>query len=148
MENQPAKGTPASNPRRKVRSKMQIFQEVYFPILALAICAFLHLLNTKDARPLLATVLALALGVGLSEFAVWQYELRSGLKLGADVSFLARLVMGLQESETCAGWFNGYTAPFISLDMTAEAQKEIAKQYEEPVAEEAAEAVASEEEGR
>ena len=37
MENQPVKGTPSSNPRRKVRSKMQIFQEVYLPILALAI---------------------------------------------------------------------------------------------------------------
>ena len=101
-------------------------QNALIPILALAICSFLHLLNTKDARPLLAMALALALGVGLSEFAVWQYEARSGMQLGADVSFLARLVMGLQESETCAGWFNGYTAPFISLDMTAEAQKEIA----------------------
>lgn len=36
MENQPMKGTRPTNPRRKTRSKMQIFKEVYLPILILA----------------------------------------------------------------------------------------------------------------
>lgn len=36
MENQPVKGSHPSNPRRKVRSKMQVFKEVYLPILILA----------------------------------------------------------------------------------------------------------------
>lgn len=102
-------------------------QNALIPILALTICGFLHAVNTRDVKPMLGMVLALLLGVGLSEFAVWQYEARSGLQLGADISALARLVMGIQESQTCAGWFNGYTAPFIDLAVTAEQQAEIAR---------------------
>lgn len=101
-------------------------QNALIPILALMICSVLYGIERRDIRPLLAALLALALGVALSSFAVWQYEVRSGMQLGADVSFLARLVMGLQESATCAGWFNGYTAPFIDLGVTADMQKEIA----------------------
>lgn len=103
-------------------------QNALIPILALAICSVLYAFQTRDLRPLAAMALALALGMGLSEFAVWQYELRSGQQLGADVSALARLVMGIQESQTCAGWFNGYTAPFIDLNVSAEQQAEIASQ--------------------
>lgn len=36
MEKQPERGTRPTNPRRKVRSKMQIFKEVYLPFLILA----------------------------------------------------------------------------------------------------------------
>ena len=39
MENQPVKSTPSSNPRRKVRSKQQIFKEVYLPYIILALVA-------------------------------------------------------------------------------------------------------------
>ena len=101
-------------------------QNALIPILAMLICAALDALETRDVRLPLFCVLPLALGVGLSRFAVWQYELRSGMKLGASISALARLVMGLQESQTCAGWFNGYTAPFIDLSVTAQMQREIA----------------------
>ena len=86
----------------------------------------LDAIQTRDGKLVLCAVLALALGAGLSRFAVWQYEVRSGMQLGAPISALARLVMGFQESQTCAGWFNGYTAPFIDLSVTAEMQKEIA----------------------
>lgn len=41
MENQPVKGSTPSNPRRKVRSKMQIFQEVYLPFLIFAVALVL-----------------------------------------------------------------------------------------------------------
>lgn len=101
-------------------------QNALIPILAVCICAVLDALRTRDVKLVICAVLAFLLGAGLSRFAVWQYELRSGVKLGADISALARLVMGLQESQTCAGWFNGYTAPFIDLSVTAEMQKEIA----------------------
>jgi hypothetical protein len=37
MENQPVKGQTPSNPRRKVRSKQQVFQEVYLPFIILAV---------------------------------------------------------------------------------------------------------------
>lgn len=36
MENQPMKGSRPNNPRRKTRSKIQIFKEVYLPIIILA----------------------------------------------------------------------------------------------------------------
>lgn len=101
-------------------------QNALIPILAVLVCSALDGVQTRDVRPLGAAVLALVIGVGLSEFSVWQYELRSGVQLGADVSALARLVMGLQESQTCAGWFNGYTAQFIDNTMSAEAQQAIA----------------------
>ena len=101
-------------------------QNALIPILAVLICAVLDAIQTRDGKLVLCAVLALALGAGLSRFAVWQYEVRSGMQLGAPISALARLVMGFQESQTCAGWFNGYTAPFIDLSVTAEMQKEIA----------------------
>lgn len=101
-------------------------QNALIPIIAVFICAVLDAVSSRDVRPVLCAVLALAVGVGLSGFAVWQYELRSGVKLGADISALARLVMGFQSSETCAGWFNGYTAQFIDLSVTAEMQRETA----------------------
>lgn len=96
------------------------------PILALLICSLLDALVTRDVRLPVFALLALLLGLALSRFAVWQYELRSGVKLGAQIGALARLVMGLQESQTCAGWFNGYTAPFIDLSVTAEMQHDVA----------------------
>ena len=101
-------------------------QNALIPILAVLICAVLDAIRTRDVKMVVCAVLALLLGAGLSRFAVWQYELRSGMQLGAPISALARLVMGLQESATCAGWFNGYTAPFIDLSVTAGMQKEIA----------------------
>lgn len=39
MENQPVKSAHSSNPRRKVRSKTQIFKEVYLPYIILALVA-------------------------------------------------------------------------------------------------------------
>lgn len=39
MENQPVKSGASSNPRRKVRSKTQIFKEVYLPYIILALVA-------------------------------------------------------------------------------------------------------------
>ena len=101
-------------------------QNALIPMLAVLILSALHAVQTRDVKLLVCALLALALGAGLSRFAVWQYELRSGMQLGAPISALARLVMGFQESQTCAGWFNGYTAPFIDLSVTAEMQKEIA----------------------
>ena len=101
-------------------------QNALIPMLAVLILSVLDTVQTRDVKMLVCALLALALGAGLSRFAVWQYELRSGMQLGAPISALARLVMGLQESATCAGWFNGYTAPFIDLSVTAGMQKEIA----------------------
>lgn len=101
-------------------------QNALIVILALTICGVLHAVTTRDVKLPVLMLLALALGTALSSFAVWQYEVRSGMQLGADVSALARLVMGLQESETCAGWFNGYTAPFIDLEVSAEEQAAVA----------------------
>ena len=101
-------------------------QNALIPMLAVLILSALHAMQTRDVKLVVCALLALALGAGLSRFAVWQYELRSGMQLGAPISALARLVMGLQESATCAGWFNGYTAPLIDLSVTAEMQKEIA----------------------
>lgn len=37
MNNQPVRGTPTPNPRRKVRTKTQIFQEVYLPFLIMVV---------------------------------------------------------------------------------------------------------------
>ena len=101
-------------------------QNALIVILALTICGVLDVVTTRDVKLPVMMILALVLGTLLSSFAVWQYEVRSGMQLGANVSALARLVMGLQESETCAGWFNGYTAPFIDLEVSAEEQAAIA----------------------
>ena len=72
-------------------------QNALIPILAVLICAVLDAIQTRDGKLVLCAVLALVLGAGLSRFAVWQYELRSGMQLGAPISALARLVMGFQE---------------------------------------------------
>ena len=101
-------------------------QNALIPMLAVLILSVIDAVQARDVKPVVCAVLALLLGAGLGRFAVWQYELRSGMQLGAPISALARLVMGLQESATCAGWFNGYTAPFIDLSVTAGMQKEIA----------------------
>ncbi len=37
MENQPSQGSHPSNPRRKTRSKIQVFKEVYLPLVILAV---------------------------------------------------------------------------------------------------------------
>ncbi|MBR2943059.1 MAG: glycosyltransferase family 39 protein [Clostridia bacterium] len=101
-------------------------QNALIVILALTICGVLHAIRTRDIRLPAMMAMGLVIGTLLSSFAVWQYEVRSGMQLGANVSALARLVMGLQESETCAGWFNGYTAPFIDLEVSAAEQAAVA----------------------
>lgn len=101
-------------------------QNALIVILALLICSVLHMIRTGDWKLPVMMAMGLVIGTLISSFAVWQYEVRSGMQLGANVSALARLVMGLQESETCAGWFNGYTAPFIDLEVSAAEQAAVA----------------------
>ena len=41
MDNQPVQGNTPSNPRRKRRTKMQIFKEAYLPFITLAVATLL-----------------------------------------------------------------------------------------------------------
>ena len=54
MDNQPVRGTTPPNPRRKVRTKMQIFQEVYLPFLIMVVALIV----------LVSIVVALVRGLG------------------------------------------------------------------------------------
>ena len=55
-----------------------------------------------------------------------QYELRGGMRLTEDLSYLARLVMGLKDGGGAAGWYNSYTDKFLPLDVTAQMERDMA----------------------
>lgn len=88
------------------------------PLIAMGICALLDALTSRDVKLLLCAALSILCSVALQELAVLQYELRSGVTLGSDVSMLARLVMGLQRGGAQAGWFNRYTEQFFPFEVT------------------------------
>lgn len=95
------------------------------PMLAVAICAVLHAMRSRDFRAIGYAVLMAALCVLLPRLAVWQYELRSGARFTGDISMLARLVMGFQRSATGAGWFNNYIDQYSTWLMEPEAAKQL-----------------------
>lgn len=95
-------------------------------LLALLICAALHALLTKDCRLLLCAAGGILLAVMLANAAVWQYELRSGIRLREDVSMLARLTMGMQDGPRGAGWYNGYIEQFFPASVSAQQEHDIA----------------------
>ncbi len=57
MENQPMQGNRPSNPRRRTRSKMQVFKEVYLPFLILAVAVIV----------IVGIIIAIAAGGGSSD---------------------------------------------------------------------------------
>lgn len=93
------------------------------PVIALFICAILYMLETGDRRLAAFALLSCVLCAALPAAVNRMYELRSGVPLGEDITMLARLTMGLQDSEAAAGWYNTYTEQFLGPHVTAEAEK-------------------------
>ena len=82
-------------------------------VAALAVCALMDALHSADARPLAFAVLAVALAVLFPRMVIWQYEWRSGIEIGENVSMLARLAMGVQDAHIAPGWYNGYIDEYV-----------------------------------
>lgn len=96
------------------------------PLIALAICAALHALVSRDFYLLGFAALSVLLAVGLLRLVIFQYELRAGVTLTDDVSMVARMAMGLQRGGAQAGWFNRYTEQFFPLEVTSAQERAIA----------------------
>lgn len=92
-------------------------------LLALAICALLHGWMKKDIRIILLAALSFVIGKGLFTAIKWGYAIEGGLGFRTDVSMLARLAMGMQDSPIAAGWYNGYVEGFFPYGVTAQQEK-------------------------
>ena len=93
-------------------------------LLALLICALLHGWANRDMKIVLLAALSLAIGKGaFAAVAAW-YGKQGGVDFRANVSMLARLAMGMQESPIAAGWYNKYIEQFFAADVTAQQEKE------------------------
>lgn len=95
------------------------------PIMALAICAVIDVMRSRDVKLLGFAALAFAFALGLSRLVIWQYELRSGIELAENIHPLSWLVIGFADSEACPGWYNGYMEQFYEMGLTAQEQKAI-----------------------
>lgn len=93
------------------------------PAIALFICALLHAAEKKDWKILLCGVLSFAVGLALLKIIEESYAARAGVSLRQDISMLARLAMGMQDSEIAAGWYNNYIDAFFPASVTAESEK-------------------------
>ena len=92
-------------------------------LLALLICALLHGWANRDMKIVLLAALSFAIGKGaFAAVAAW-YGKQGGVDFRANVSMLARLAMGMQESPIAAGWYNKYTEQFFAADVTAQQEK-------------------------
>ena len=92
-------------------------------MLALTICALLHGWMKKDFKIALLALLAFALGKGLLALVIAWYAKKGGVTFRDDISMLARFAMGLQDSETAAGWYNDYTKQFFPAEVTAQQER-------------------------
>jgi len=92
----------------------------------MGICAVLDVMESRDYKLLLFAALSAALSVAAIRLIILQYEIRGGMKLTEDLSYLARLVMGLKGGGGASGWYNGYTDKFLPLDVTAQMEREMA----------------------
>ena len=92
-------------------------------LLALLICALLHGWANRDMKIVLFAALSFAIGKGaFAAVAAW-YGKQGGVDFRANVSMLARLAMGMQESPIAAGWYNKYIEQFFAADVTAQQEK-------------------------
>ena len=92
-------------------------------LLALLICALLHGWANRDMKIVLLAALSFAIGKGaFAAVAAW-YGKQGGVDFRANVSMLARLAMGMQESPVAAGWYNKYIEQFFAADVTAQQEK-------------------------
>lgn len=101
---------------------------ILIAVVALLICAALDALRERRLGALLFVGLGLALGLLMMKLVIWQYELRSGVRLEPNVCRLTWLVMGLSDrgiEGVCPGWYNGYVGEFFDIDITPEAQKAV-----------------------
>lgn len=96
------------------------------PMIAIGICAALDAMRSRDWKLLLFAALSAVLSVTLLKLVIMQYELRGGMKLTEDLSYLARFVMGLKDGGGAAGWYNSYTDKFLPLDVTAQMERDMA----------------------
>lgn len=94
---------------------------------SLGVCAALHAMRRRDLRPLLAVCAALLMGLALSKLIIWQYEARAGFPLNPNVSKLSWLTMGLGDTASMPGWYNGYVGHFTEMNLTAEEQSAVAR---------------------
>lgn len=95
------------------------------PIIALAICAVIDVMRTRDLKLLAFSALAFLTAFGLNKLVIWQYEFRSGIVLANNIHPFSWLVIGFADSTTCPGWYNGYMEPFYTAGLTAQEQKAI-----------------------
>ena len=87
------------------------------------ICALLHGWANRDVKIVLLAALSFTIGKGaFAAVAAW-YGKQGGVDFRANVSMLARLAMGMQESPIAAGWYNKYTEQFFAAEVTAQQEK-------------------------
>ena len=91
--------------------------------LALLICALLHGWAERDVKIVLLAALSLAIGRGTLALVTAWYAAKGGVTFRANVSMLARLAMGMQDSPIAAGWYNQYTEQFFPAEVTAQQEK-------------------------
>lgn len=96
------------------------------PMIAMALCAVLDAMESKDWKVLFFAALSAVVSAAAIRLIILQYEIRGGMKLTEDLSYLARLVMGFKGGGGAAGWYNGYTDKFLPLDVTAAMEREMA----------------------
>lgn len=96
------------------------------PMIAIAICAVLDVMESRDWNLLLFVALSVVLSVVAIKLIILQYEIRGDMELTEDLSHLARLVMGFKDDGGAAGWYNGYTDKFLPLDVTSQMEREMA----------------------
>lgn len=95
-------------------------------LMALLICAVLYAMESADWRLAGFAVLSWALAILLAKLVILQYEWRGGVRLREDVTMLSRLVMGLQDGQRAAGWYNGYIEQFFDAAVSMEQEKAVA----------------------
>lgn len=93
------------------------------PLAALAICAALDVMESRDWRLLGFAALSVLLAAALPRAVIGLYELRGGVMLREDVSMLARLAMGMQESPIASGWYTGFIEEFWPASVTVEQER-------------------------
>jgi len=92
-------------------------------VVALTICTVLHVLQTRDAKPVFFALGAFVLCFALKRLVVWQYELRAGFPVEENQSILTWLVMGITPAEgVTPGWYTGYVGMYYDMYLPKDEQ--------------------------
>ncbi|MDP4120419.1 MAG: hypothetical protein Q8876_05110, partial [Bacillota bacterium] len=77
-------------------------------LVAICILIVFYILKTRKIfNNLIYLAVLIIVGTQLSSVIIWQYEARSHYELKAGIPMVSWMAMGLNESETASGWYNG-----------------------------------------